>query len=184
MRHPGWIAAATIALLPALANAQPAVRTFDELATQLKPSEDIWVTDRSGTEMKARLADVTATTLTIQTRAGRLDLKADDVVRVRQRRPDPKWNGALIGAAAALAFPVWLCSNSYETGETCGENVQALGFVAVVGAGIGVWIDSMIKGRKVVYERPSGTAGLRIVPQLSRRSIGVCVSLPLTPAAR
>jgi hypothetical protein len=176
MTHLGWIAAVTIALLPGLANAQPAARTFDELATRLKPSEDVWITDRSGTEVKARLADVTATTLTIQTRAGRLDLKADDVVRVRQRRPDPKWNGALIGAAAALAFPVWLCSNSYETGETCGENVQALGFVAVVGAGIGVWIDSMIKGRKVLYERPGGTATLRVAPLVSQRSIGVTVS--------
>lgn len=184
MEHPGWIAAVTIALLPALAHAQPAARTFDELATHVRPSEDIWVTDRSGTERKARLADVTATTLTIQTGPGQVHLKVDDVVRVRQRRPDPKWNGALIGAATALAFPVWLCRNSYETGETCGENVHALGFVAVVGAGIGAWLDSMIKGRKVVYERPGGTAGLRISPQLSRRSIGVRVSLPLTPAAR
>jgi hypothetical protein len=182
MKHAGWIAALVL-VLPAAAGAQPA-RTFDALATQLTPADDIWVTDASGKETKSRLVDITSTALTIQTRAGRLDLGPGDVVRVRQRRPDPKWNGALIGAAAALAFPVWLCSNSYESGETCSENVHALAFIAVVGAGSGAWIDSLIKGRKVVYERPGAAARLRIAPLLSPCAIGVRVSVPLTPAAR
>jgi hypothetical protein len=183
MTHSGWIAALFIILLPAGAAAQSA-RAFDELVTQLKPADEIWVTDTSGKETRFRLVDITASALTVQTVAGRLDLGPADVVRVRQRRPDPKWNGALIGAVAALAFPVWLCSNSYETGETCGENAQALGFIAFVGAGAGAWIDSLIKGRKVVYERPGAVARVRVAPLLSRRSIGVGVSVDLAHRAR
>jgi hypothetical protein len=79
---------------------------------------------------------------------------------------------------------VWLCSNSYESGETCGENLQALGFVAFVGAVAGAWIDSLIKGRKVVYERPGAVARVRVAPLLSRRSIGVGVSVDLAHRAR
>ena len=152
-------------------------QTLDDLAKRLKQADEIFVTAADGKEVKGRLLDVSATTLSIETKKGRLDMTAGDVARVRQRHRDSKWNGAIIGAVVTLIYPVWFCSKSYESGETCGENIEDLAMSAAMGAALGAWIDSGIKGKKTIYARKTAPTALRVAPLLSPRAIGLQISL-------
>ena len=91
----------------------------------------------------------------------------------RQKRPDPIWNGILIGAWAGAAYPFWYFNKGYETGESLRENVGGVG--AVVGVCVGAWIDRRVRGKKVIYERPGGRAML-VTPAFSGRRVSVHVS--------
>jgi hypothetical protein len=63
----------------------------------------------------------------------------------------------------------------YETGESLGENVDAVGVGAIIGVCLGVWIDRRIKGKKTIYERAGGRA-MVITPAFSGRGASVRVS--------
>ena len=175
---------ALAAPLAGVSSAQAVARSFEELAARVNPAGEIWVTHASGDEHRAVVVDLSPSMLSISTKNGPMNLGPADVLKIRQRHKDPKWNGAIIGAVVALAYPVWFCSVSYESGETCGENVEDLVLTGVLGAAIGAWIDSGIKGKKVVYERKVGSATLRLAPMISPRSAGVQVALRLNPRDR
>jgi hypothetical protein len=162
-----------VAFAATRAGAQPAARTLDELSRRLAPGDVIWVTDMTGHETRGRVSGVSDRELRIDVGPERRQLPSSDVVRVRQRRPDPLWTGAAIGTASALVFPIGLCSSSSESGETCGDNVAGLVLTGLMGAAIGAWVDALVQGRTVVYER-GPQSGLRIGPTLSpRRGLGV-----------
>lgn len=161
--------------VPEIAEAQPPARTFDELSRHLGRSDEVWITDATGKETKSRIVTISASMLTVNTKQGPLDLQAGDIVRVRQKRPDPIWNGILIGALAGAAYPLWYFSRMYETGESLGENVDGVGVGAVTGACLGAWIDRRIKGKKTIYERAGGRA-MVITPAFSGRRASVHVS--------
>ena len=46
-----------------------------------------------------------------------------------------------------------------------------------MGAGIGVGIDALIKGRTVIYQSPTGANRLNVVPLLTSHGKGVLLSL-------
>ena len=91
----------------------------------------------------------------------------------RQKRPDPIWNGILIGALAGAAYPFWYFNKGYETGESLRENVGGVG--AVVGVCVGAWIDRRVRGEKVICERP-GRRAMLVTPAFSGRRVSVHVS--------
>jgi hypothetical protein len=170
-----FLLTATLVTVPQIAGAQPPARTFDELSRHLGRSDEVWITDATGKETKSRIVTISASMLTVNTKQGPLDLQTGDIVRVRQRRPDPIWNGILIGALAGASYPLWYFSRMYETGESLRENVDSVGVGAVTGACVGAWIDRRIRGKKTIYERSGGRAML-ITPDLSGGGVGVHVS--------
>jgi hypothetical protein len=172
---PLGVLAATLSM-PAAAGAQPPAGTFDELLTRVKRGETIWVTDRTGRENEARVVDLANRTLALEIGGHRLALTDADVVRVRRVRHDPLWDGAVVGLVATLAYPIWFCSQSYESGETCGENLGELVLSGLVGAAAGAGIDALITKRRIVYEAQVGSSTLQLRPLVSRRTQGLEVS--------
>lgn len=185
MRRLHWLAAvAVVFLAPLLAHAQERAPSLEALSRTLPPTEDVWLTDATGKETKVRILSVSGSIVSMMTREGQRDLAVSDVGRVRRKYNDPVWNGAAIGFFSSIAYPVWYFSQQYESGESLGENWEGIVIGGMLGAAIGAVIDSRIKGKRVVYERPAGTANLRIAPMMDRRGAGVQVTIGFTPAAR
>jgi hypothetical protein len=87
-----------------------------------------------------------------------------DVAKVRVRRSDSVLNGALIGAGAAVASGLLLCRLT-EPWENCRDDVGPMLTIGAIGAGAGIGIDALIRGRTTIYAAPiiaRDTTGLRV----------------------
>ena len=174
------LALVTVLATAAHAEAQTAA-SFDELPLVLRPGDRVTVTDDSGRNLTGRIIDLSPSTLSLEARGARLDLRAAEVSFIRQRRPDPLRNGALIGlgvGAIPAAYLSWL-AHSYaqsEGGESAAAGVA--GWSLVVAAGIGAGVDALIQRSHVIYG-PTGAAQRRLTvsPLLSGHRRGVAVSL-------
>ena len=172
------LAAVSLLLAVALAAAQEPVRDFSQLNTRLKPGDTVWVTDAQGREVKGTIRTLSPDTLTLSSDDAR-SYAAADVLQLRQRRPDPLWNGAIIGLAVGggLGIAMGDFSGSWRWSDAA---VGALMFGSI-GAGIGLGIDAMIPGRRqVVYRAPgfaaASPARLFAAPILTPRAKGLAVS--------
>ena len=122
-------------------------------------------------QVVAASGDTVTTTVENETR----QLGAADIVRVRVRRADSVLNGAFIGAGAAVASGLFLCTRT-EPWENCRDDVGPILRIAAVGAGIGMGVDALIRGRRTIYEAPHA-AQLGVAPIVGRRATGLQVSL-------
>jgi hypothetical protein len=173
------LAAACVLLAPARAAAQEPVRDFSQLNTRLAPGDTIWVTDAQGREVKGRIAALGADVITLEGR-GLRTFASPDVTTITVRRGDSLGNGALIGLAVGGLGTGLACLATAE-----GQDKEWCALVAVVYAGIGsaigVGIDALIPGRKLVAYRAPGIAGkpparLSIGPVITPRAKGVALS--------
>jgi len=151
-----WALSVAFALLSgATSAAQTVAGSFEDLRFKVKAGDTVYVTGEDGKERKARIIDLTASSLVISTGAGQDDLTESRVKRIRQRRPDRLWNGALIGfiaggagslaGAKALESPPGSCSGGCVAGNVL--------FGGGLGALIGLGIDALIKGKQTIYEK-------------------------------
>ena len=92
------------------------------------------------------------------------------------RHSDSVVNGALIGAGAAVASALFLCTRM-EPWENCRDDIGPMIWIGGIGAGVGLGIDALIRGRKTIYEAPEGAAELHAVPMIGRRAGGMRFSL-------
>jgi hypothetical protein len=178
-----WKVAAVLAVISlllafALAAAQEPVRDFSQLNTRLRPGDTVWVTDVQGREVKGRIGTLSPDTLTLSSDEAR-SYAAADVRQMRQRRPDPLWNGALIGFAVGggLGLGLGNFSGSWSWGDAA---VGAL-MIGAIGMGIGVGVDALIPGKRLVVYRAPGSSGslparLSIAPVVTPRARGALVS--------
>jgi hypothetical protein len=146
------------------------------LETTLIPGRTVWITESGGREEKTRIVAVSGDTVTITAGDDIRRLRTTDVMRVRVRHSDSVLNGALIGAGAALASGLLLCSLT-ETWENCRDDTGPMVRIGAIGAGLGIGIDALIRGRRTIYEAGHGAARLRAAPIVSRRAAGLRVSL-------
>jgi hypothetical protein len=153
--------------------AQDAPRT---LGTAVTPGMDVWITDSSGREEKSRIVGVSGGIVTSTAGGDVRRFNASDVRRIRARQSDSVMNGALIGAGAAVASALFLCTRM-EPWENCRDDVGPLLLIGGIGAGVGIGIDALIRGRKTIYEAPEGSAELHAVPIIGRRAGGMRLSL-------
>jgi hypothetical protein len=169
---------AALGAVPAAAQTAPAQQPtsrFELLLAQLFDDEIVWVTDGSGKTVKARVVSRRDGVLTVAIRNVPRVFTERDVGRVQRRVADPKWNGAIIGAAVGLTVNLIFCSPRYESGESCGENIDDIAIGTAASAGIGLWIDALKKSRRTVYTAQS-PASLRLTPMVSPRGAGVLVT--------
>jgi hypothetical protein len=131
----------------------PLVPTRDVEAV-LMPGRTVWITESAGIEEKM----------------------IAEVQRVRIRESDPLWNGALIGAGAAVASGLLLC-RATEPWENCRDDIGPMLRIGALGAGIGIGIDALIRRRETVYEAAPGSTRIEASPLLGRRMAGVQLSL-------
>jgi hypothetical protein len=85
-------------------------------------------------------------------------------------------NGALIGAGAAVAAGLYLC-NVTEPWENCRDDYGPMFRIGALGAGIGIGVDALIRGRTTIYERERGATRLQAAPIIGRHAGGLQVSL-------
>lgn len=166
-----------VLLLPWPARAQAVAQNFDELRLKIKAGDAIYVMDETGRERRGHVLDLSPSVLRMSFDGQPSEVSESATLRIRQRRPDPLWTGAIIGAGVGVALgalPAMIDGCSYET--SCAAPAFILGGI---GLGIGVGIDAMIQGRKTIYERPAGRT-VRISPMVSpgRAGIHVVIALP------
>jgi hypothetical protein len=164
---------------PAVAAAQEPVRSFDQLNTRLKPGDTVWVTDAQGREVKGKIVDLAPGAVTVKADASRTYGPAD-VNLIHERRPDSLKNGALIGLGVGGGLTLGLCLAGSES-EDAGWCALAAGIYGGAGAAIGVGIDALIPGKKIVAYRAPGPAGapsarVSFAPVITPRAKGVAVS--------
>jgi hypothetical protein len=165
---------ALIVLFCALtARAQDTPRSLDAALT---PGATVWITDSSGREEKSRIVGISSGILTINAGRNVRQIRMTDVRRVRARRSDSLINGALIGAGAAVASGLFLCTRM-EPWENCRDDVGPMLWIGGIGAGIGIGVDALIRGRRTIYEAPEKSAELHAAPIVGRRAGGLRLSL-------
>jgi len=142
----------------------------------LIPGMTVWITDSGGREEKTRIVGVSGDIVTASGGDGIRRLRTTDVTRVRVRHSDPVINGALIGAGAAVASGLFLCRMT-EPWENCRDDAGPIFRIAAIGAGVGIGIDALIRGRKTIYEAGRGSARMRAAPVVARHVRGLQVSL-------
>ena len=102
-------------------------------------------------------------------------IRVAEIVRIRVRDSDSLINGALIGAGAGIASGLFLCSLT-EPWENCRDDVGPMVRIGAIGAGAGIGIDALIRGRKTIYEVAPKSARMYAAPIVSRHARGFRVT--------
>lgn len=159
-----------------LASGQLPAATEEHLEAALTPGLTAWITDATGREERIRIVAVSNGIVTIASDGSTRRLRTSEVVRVQVRHSDSVLNGALIGAGAAVAAGLFLCTLT-ESWENCRDDVGPMLRIAGIGAGAGIAVDALIRGRRTIYPAPAGSLGFQVAPILSRRATGFRVSV-------
>ena len=149
--------------------AQTSPRATPILDSVLRPGMTVWITDSSGREEKVRIIEVSPDV--VSTSSG--VIRATEIVQVRARHSDSVLNGAAIGAGVMIATGLFMCQ-LMEPWEVC-NNSGSIAKTGALGAGIGIGVDALIRGRRTIYDARPGAAHLRLVPLVGSRSRGVQV---------
>ena len=172
------LAVISLLLAVAFAAAQEPVRDFSQLNTRLRPGDTIWVTDAQGREVKGQILSLAPDQLTLE--GGARAFAGPDVKAITVRRHDSLGNGALIGLGIGGGLTAVACLASAEEGDAPWCAAAALVYGGL-GAGIGVGIDALMPGKKIIAYRAPGSGGapharLSIAPVVTRQSKGLAVS--------
>jgi hypothetical protein len=173
---------------PYHANAQVVATSFEELRPLVKSGDTIYVTEANGRKTRARLGELTQSSLEILVRKTGPDgretfvpqsrLAERDVRQIQTDRGDSVLNGTLIGLAV-VGGP-WLLACNPAT-DWCYYNdggnlyrVIAL-ITSGIGAGIGALVDAGIRERVLVYyQSPTrGSSGIGVSPFASKSAAGM-----------
>ena len=175
-----WPARIALFLLSCLTSSAVAAQTSPAAETGLDsvltPGMTVWITDSDGQEAKMRIVSVSGGIVTTSAGAEVRRLRSADITRVRARHSDPVINGALIGAGAAVASGLLLC-RTMEPWENCRDDVGPMARIGALGAGIGIVVDVLIRGRRTIYETSPGTPRVQAAPIVARHVRGVQVSI-------
>ena len=97
-------------------------------------------------------------------------------MRIEASHNDSVLTGALSGTGSGIALGLFYCTRM-EPWDVCRRNVGAMAKFAALGAGIGIGVDALIRGRRTIYEAPRQSTQLRVAPILARGARGVQVSV-------
>ena len=133
----------------------------------MKRGDTVFVTSKSGDELKANVVGVVVDrdAILVDVDEVRLELPASGIREIQLEVRDSLRNGALIGAAHALAVTLLLVAISKD--DTAGREFLGFSlFTVPIGAGLGAAIDAAHKGREPIY-RPAGGGGLPFIEPLT-----------------
>lgn len=148
------------------ANAQEVAASFDELRFKVKAGDTVYITEDSGkSEQKGRILVLSASSVAVSIGGVRRDLVESNVSRIRQRLPDSRKNGALIGflvgAAANTALATTLASPSGSCSGGCIAGTVLFG--GGLGALAGLGIDAVIQGKNDIYLKGASRSSQNVV---------------------
>jgi hypothetical protein len=134
---------------PARAQIEP---NFDSLSGVVKPGDRVSLEDPTGRKQWATVRAFAGTRLQVDIDGAARDFQPSMVRRIRIKRQDPLWNGALIGAGiGALLGGAVVASVGAETPPSGAAGIL---FTAGMFAPIGLLIDYSINKRVVIYGPP------------------------------
>ena len=173
--------AAAVALFPTSVGAQTVAQSFDELQGTVKVGQIVFVTDESGRLTKGKVADLSASSLTVLAPEKRT-FGESTVTRIN--RADGVWNGALIGLGVGAIPGAWLgtvycdeCQN--RTGPVLIGVLLFGGIGAAIGGGFDVLFGKV--GRLVYTSRrlplQSQRTGVIVSPLIGKDRRGVLLSV-------
>ena len=113
--------------------------------------------DANGQEQRARIVCVSGDAVTTSADGVSRRLTTNDIRRIEVRQSDSLLNGALVGAGAAIASGLFLCTRS-EPWENCRDDVGPMLRIGAIGAGVGIGIDALIRGRRTIMDRTAARA--------------------------
>jgi hypothetical protein len=168
---------ALLLVVAATAEAQQVAGTFDQLRVLVKRGDTLTVTDGAGQRLRGKLTDLSESSLVLEVSGTRRVLQGADVDIIEKRGSDSLKNGALIGLS--IGAGLFGAAMGAATGDW---GYAALGAVLYggIGAGIGVGVDALIEGQRVIYAGSRSTrTSFNIAPILSRSRKGVLVTIGL-----
>jgi hypothetical protein len=92
------------------------------------------------------------------------------------RRSDSLVNGALIGAGVAVATELFVCTR-LEPWENCRDDVGPMLKFAAIGAGIGMAVDALIRGRQSPQQIQDDDSRIHAAAIVDSRARGLQISL-------
>jgi hypothetical protein len=166
-------------LAASIAHGQPAAQTFDQLRSRIAVGETVTVTDVKGRDTRGTLAELSSASLALMVGGTRTEFFEADVETVSKR--DSRWNGTLWGLGVGGLIGVVLDRSFVdEYGRediSVGSSVAFVAFAAGIGAASGFGIDSLIKGRRLLYTRPRTSSSVRVLPVWNPERMAIVASL-------
>jgi hypothetical protein len=179
-------------IAPYEVSAQVVATSFEELRTLVKSGDTIYVTEANGRKTKARLGELTQSSLELLVRKTAPDgretfvpqsrLAERDVRQIQVDRGDSVLNGTLIGLAV-VGGPWLLACNPATDWCYYNDGANLFRMIALItsgiGAGIGALVDAGIRERVLVYYQAPGSrsSSVHISPFVSKATAGLQMSL-------
>ena len=161
--------------------AQQPAQSLSDVAQKVQKGDRVKVTAKDGTVVSGRFDDVSGSSLRISISGKPQDFPVATIKEISRKRPEPGWNGALIGlgvgAAASAVAVSTTCSNDPEC-----NTYAAIAFIpAFVGGGaaVGAIIDSLISKYDPIFVQQASLdrMRLRLSPVVRKDAKGVQVSV-------
>ncbi len=170
---------ALVLLSIAPAQAQELAGTFDQLRVLVKPGDTLTITDANGSRTQGRLSELTGSSMVLNVAGALRHFQGTDVDTIAKRGPDSLKNGALTGMAIGAGLTALAIGASGISSQDAGWVALVALLYGGVGAGIGVGVDALIEGNRVIYARSSSTT-FNIAPIVRGRSKGLMLRLKRT----
>lgn len=161
-----------------LAAAQTVPSSFKDMQFLVKAGDRVTIIDAAGTKITGRISELGPSTLSIASATGPRRFTQDDVVVVRQRRPDPLKNGAAIGAVLGAGMGLMMELSCRGSDDYCGQAGWVTLGSTLWGLGAGVFTDALLKTTTDVFRRGAGTTSAwSVSPVIGRGAAGASVAL-------
>ena len=183
-----WMSLPLVFVAPHQANAQVVATSFEELRSLVKSGDTIYVTEANGKKTRARLGELTQSSLEILVRKTAPDgretfvpqsrLAESDIRQIQIERGDSVLNGTLIGLAVVGGPWLLACNPAtdwcyYNDGANLYRGIALI--TSGIAAGIGALIDAGIRERVLVYYQAPGqrSSGVQVSPFASKSAAGM-----------
>jgi hypothetical protein len=183
-----WMSLPLVFVAPHQANAQVVATSFEELRAIVKPGDTVLVTEANGRKTRARLGELTSSSLEILVRKTGPDgretfvpqsrLAERDVRQIQVDRGDSVLNGTLIGLAV-VGGPWLLACNPATDWCYYNDGANLYRMIALItsgiGAGVGALVDAGIRERVLVYYQTPArrSSGMAVSPFASKSAAGM-----------
>ena len=174
--------AALLALIAVSAEAQELAGSFEQLRVLVKPGDTLTITDGTGQRMRGKLTQLSSSSLVLDVAGALRQFQESDVNTIEKRGSDSLRNGALIGMAVGGGIAgIGIAASANSSDADASLFVFGTLVYAGVGAAIGMGIDALIEGRRVIYAGSHATrTTLNISPIVHGGRRGVLMSVRLT----
>jgi hypothetical protein len=159
-------------LTPDLAPAQTVASSFEELRQVLKNGQTVVVTDASGRRTKGKVVDLPSSPPSLVVLVAVTRTFAEGSV-AEIRATDSLLNGALIGGGIGMGLAMWDYLIDPSEPGNAGIFTAAIG----VGTAIGMGIDALRAGGRVLNRPRRQACGLTISPLAGKDRRGILVSI-------